>query len=113
MNERKGWEIGIEELIPPYVATTAKWKMRSASGRKWNGLPQGVGAEPAQVQGKSADELPYLWGSKWSRLMIPNRSRFSHMKVNLQSCGPVRNNTLSSDNVLCPTHYAASLQLFL
>lgn len=24
------------------------------------------------------------------------------MKVNLQSCGPVRNNTLSSDNVLCP-----------
>lgn len=108
MNEGKGWEIGIEELIPPYVATTAKWKMKSASGRK-KALPQGV-------EGKSADELPCLWGSKWSRLMIPNRSRFSHMKVNLQSCGPVRSNTLSSDNVLCPlssTHYAASLQVFL
>lgn len=63
-------ELGVKNL---YVATTANWKMKSASGRKRT-LPHSRGAH---VQEKSADELPCLWGQV---VKIPNRSRFSHIK---------------------------------
>lgn len=66
--------IGTQGLI----ATTVNWTVQPAIGRLqkkdsatayllFAAVPyfRSLGAEPAQVQGKSADVLPCLWGSKF------------------------------------------------